>query len=173
MVDTEKQELGWGLFAVHLPDLASNATQAEIESAHRARVLLLDHLNTKRDAGLAKHGFAHYMETERVDNPEYAYLNDTEVLEGAALDAEWDDETNTVVWQEYNGKALQDFLSGTVFYAVPHEKWQPREESLVDRFFKEHPQTNMRWKINYGLGWMITPVLSQMTMKIAPGKILT
>ncbi len=102
--------------------------------------MLLDHLNSKRDVGLAKHGFAHYMETERVDNPEYAYIDDTEVLTGAALDAEWDDETNTIVWQEYSGKALQDFLSGSVLYAVPREKWQPREESLVDRFFKEHPQ---------------------------------
>jgi hypothetical protein len=128
------------LFAVHLPDLASNATHAEIERSNRARILLLDHLNNKRDAGLAKHGFAHYMETERVDNPEYAYLDDTEVLEEAALDAEWDDETNTVVWQDYSGQALRDFLSGTVHYAVPREKWQPREESLVDRFFKDHPQ---------------------------------
>jgi hypothetical protein len=140
VVDTDKQELGWGLFAIHLPDLASKATQAEIENANRARVLLLDHLKNKRDAGLAKHGFAHYMETERIDNPEYAYMNDTEVLAAAAMAAEWDGETNTVVWQEYSGKTLRDFLRGTVPYAVAREKWQPRDESLVDRFFKEHPQ---------------------------------
>ncbi len=140
VVDTEKQELGYGLFAIHLPDLASNATQAEIENANRARVLLLDHLNNMRDAGLAKHGFAYYMETERVDNPEYAYINDSEVLAGAAIAAEWDDETNTVIWEEYDGKALRDFLNGTVPYAVLREKWQPRDESLVDRFFKDHPQ---------------------------------
>jgi hypothetical protein len=140
VVDTDKQELGWGLFAVHLPDLASNATQAEIEKANRARILLLDHLTSKRDAGLAKHGFAHYMETERTDNPEYAYMNDTEVLAGAAIAAEWDDETNIVIWKDYNGKALRDFLSGTVPYDVPREKWQPRAETLVDRFFKAYPQ---------------------------------
>ncbi len=140
VVDTDKQELGWGLFAVHLPDLTSNATQPEIKNANRARVLLLDHLHNKRDAGLAKHGFEHYMETERVDNPEYAYVNDTEVLEGASIDAEWDDETNSVIWQEYSGKALRDFLSGAVPYSIARQKWLPREESLVDRFFKEHPQ---------------------------------
>jgi hypothetical protein len=140
VTDTEKQALGWGLFAVHLPDLASTASEADIKGANRARILLLDHLQTKRDAQLAKHGFVHYMETERVDSPEYAYMNDTEVLEGAAIDAEWDDATNTVVWQEYDGKALQDFLNENVLYALPCEKWQPREESLVDRLFKEHPQ---------------------------------
>src|SRR5205814_32204 len=106
--------LGWGLFALHLLELAPNASQAEIENANRAKILLLDHLSTERDAKLAKRGFEYYMETERLNNPEYAYMNDTEVLEGAAIDAEWNDETNTVVWQEYNGKALQDFLSGTV-----------------------------------------------------------
>lgn len=140
VVDTEKQPLGWGLFVVHLPDLTSQASEPEIESANRARILLLDHLHTKRDAKLAKRGFEYYMETERVDNPEYAYIDDTEVLEGAAIDAEWDDETNTVVWQEYSGKALQEFLCGAVLCAVPREKWQPREESLVDRFFKANPQ---------------------------------
>src|SRR5205814_2310938 len=108
VVDTDKRALGWGLFAIHLPDLASNASDAEIKSANRARILLLDQLHTKRDAKLAKHGFEYYMETERQDNPEYAYMNDTEVLDGAALGAEWNDDTDAVIWQEYSGKALQD-----------------------------------------------------------------
>jgi hypothetical protein len=80
------------------------------------------------------------METERVDNPEYAYMNDTEVLAGVAIAAEWDDETNTVIWDDYDGQALRDFLSGTVPYTLPGERWQPRDESLVGRFFKENPQ---------------------------------
>jgi hypothetical protein len=140
VVDTEKQALGWGLFAVHLPDVSPNASEAEIESANRARILLLDHLHNKRDAKLAKHGFEHFMETERVDSPEYAYMNDTEVLDGVAINAEWNDETNTVVWQEYSGKALQDFLNGSVLYVCPREKWQPRDKPLVDRFFEQNPQ---------------------------------
>ena len=112
VVDTEMQPLGWGLFAVHLPDLSPNASKAEIVGANRARILLLDHLHNKRDAKLAKHGFEYFMETERVDNPEYAYINDTEVLDGVALGAEWNDDKEAVVWQEYSGKALQDFLNG-------------------------------------------------------------
>lgn len=139
VADTEKQPLGWGLFAIHLPDLTSNASESEIQNANRVRVLLLDHLHTKRDAKLAKRGFEHYMETERVDNPEYAHMNDTDVLAEAAIDAEWNDETNAVVWQEFSGKALQDFLNGTIPYACPREKWQPRDKPLVDRFFEQYP----------------------------------
>jgi len=78
VVDTEKQALGWGLFAVHLLDVSPNASKAKIESANRARILLLDRLHTKHDAKLAQHDFEHFMETERIDNPEYAYMNDTE-----------------------------------------------------------------------------------------------
>jgi hypothetical protein len=63
VVGTDKQPLGWGLFAIHLPDLSPNASKAEIESANRARILLLDHLHNKRDAKLAKHGFEYFMET--------------------------------------------------------------------------------------------------------------
>lgn len=139
VVDTEQQPLGWGLFAVHLPDLASDAPETEIRNANRAKILLLDHLHTKRDAKLAKRGFEHYMETERVDNPEYAYMNDTEVIAGATIAAEWNDATNTVVWQEISGQALQDFINGTTPYAYPREKWQPRDKPLVDRFFEQYP----------------------------------
>jgi len=140
VVDLDGLPLGWGLFAVHLPDMPPNAPAAEIKGAKRARILLLDHLHSQREAKLAQHGFAHFMETERNDDPEYAYSDDTEVLEWAAINPEWNDKINAVVWQEYNGKVLQDFLSGSVPYAIPRAKWQPQDKALVDRFFEEHPQ---------------------------------
>lgn len=139
VVDTEKQPLGWGLFAVYLPELASNARGAEIENANQAMILLLDHLHSQRDAKLAQHGFEHFMETERLDNPEYAYMNDTEVLAEVAIEAEWSDATNTVIWQALSGKALRDFLNGAIPYACPREKWKPPDKPLVDRFFEQHP----------------------------------
>jgi hypothetical protein len=67
-------------------------------------------------------------------------MNDTEVLDGVALGAEWNDDKEAVVWQEYSGKALQDFLNCTVLYVCPREKWQPRDKPLVDRFFEQNPQ---------------------------------
>jgi len=140
VVDREAQPLGWGLFAVHLPEVLPDASDAEVRGASRARILLLDHLHTKADALVAKHGFEYFMEAERIDNPEYAYMNDTEVLGGAALGAEWDDNTHMVVWQDCNGKALQDFLAGAAPFIYPREKWQPRNKSLVDGFFEQHPQ---------------------------------
>jgi hypothetical protein len=139
VVDIDKQPLGWGLFAVHLPHFTSTASETEIRNASQARILLLDHLHTKRDAKLAKRGFEYYMETERANNPEYAYTNDTEVIAGAAIGAEWNDETNTVVWQEFSGKVLEDFLNGKAPYTCPCEKWQPRDKPLVDRFFEQYP----------------------------------
>lgn len=80
VVDSDKQPLGWGLFAVHLPDLTSDASIDAARNARRARILLFDHQKAKRDAQLAKHSFESFMESERLDNPEYAYMDDTEVL---------------------------------------------------------------------------------------------
>lgn len=140
VVDPDKQKLGWGLFAVHLPDLTSDASINAVRSASRARILLFDHHKAKRDAQRAKHSFESFMEGERLDHPEYAYMDDTEVLEGFAIETEWNDETNSVTWQEYSGEALQAFLSRAVPYIYPREKWNPRDKPIVDQFFEEHPQ---------------------------------
>lgn len=140
VIDPNQQLLGWGLFAVHLPDLTSDAPTDAVRNASRARVLLIDHLKSQRDSKLAKRGFTYFMETERLDNPEYAHTDDTEILENMAIESEWDDATNSVIWKEYSGQALQEFLSGSAPFVYPREKWQPREESMADRFFKEHPQ---------------------------------
>jgi hypothetical protein len=140
VVDPDKQPLGWGVFAVHLPDLTSDASIDAVRSASRARVLLLDHHKAKRDAQLATRSFASFMDGERLDNTEYAYMDDTEVLEGFAVETEWNDETNAVPWQEYNDQALQGFLSRAAPYVYPREKWKPRDKPIVDQFFEEFPQ---------------------------------
>jgi len=62
------------------------------------------------------------------------------VVEGVAVNAEWDDETERVIWQEFSGTDLQDFLSGTAPYVCPRKQWNPGEKPLIDRFFDEHPQ---------------------------------
>jgi hypothetical protein len=141
VVDPDQQLLGWGLFAVHLPDLTSDASIEAMRNANRARVLLIDHHHSQRDAMLAKRGFTYFMETERVDNPEYACTDDTELFENMVVESEWDDATNSVVWQEYSGQVFQDcLLSGSAPYVYPREKWQPHEQSIMDRFFRDHPQ---------------------------------
>jgi len=140
VVDNDKQPLGWGLFAVHFLNISSAASLDDIKRASRAKVLLIDHLHSKPDAQMAKHGFERFMENERLDDPDYAYMSDTEVVEGVAVNAEWDDETERVIWQEFSGIDLQDFLSGTTPYVCPRKKWKPGEKPLIDRFFDEHPQ---------------------------------
>jgi len=140
VVDPQGQLLGYGVFVVHFPEIPPSASPEQAGNADKARVLLLDHLTSERDAKLAKRGFEAFMETERVDNPHYAYMNDTEVLEGTAINAEWDESAGTAVWQEYNGDQVRMFLDGEISYICQREKWQPRQESIVDQFFKEHPQ---------------------------------
>jgi len=75
-----------------------------------------------------------------LDDPDYAYMSDTEVVQGVAVNAEWDDETERVIWQDFSGTALQDFLSGTTPYICSREQWKPGEKPLIDRFFDEYPQ---------------------------------
>ena len=124
---------------VHLPDLTSDASVDAIRSADRAHILLLDHHKALRDAQLAKHSFESFMDGERLDSPEYACMDDTEVLEEFAVETEWNDETNSVTWQEYSGGTLQGFLSRAGPYVYPREKWKPRDKPIVDQFFEEFP----------------------------------
>ncbi len=140
VVDQQEQPLGWGLFVIHFPELGRDATEADLQNVQHAEVLLLDQLQTKSDALLATKGFRHYMETERLDDPYFAFANDTEVFENAVFGAEWHDQAEEVVWQEYDNQTLQALLTGKLPYRLPREQWQPGEESLADRFFKDHPQ---------------------------------
>ncbi len=141
VVDQDNKPLGWGLFAVHLPELNSTATRDEIREAKHARILLLDHCRDKADALYAKHGFEYLMEDgERVVNPEYSRMNDTEAMGFFARNAEWSDELEAFVWQEYSDESLVAFLNGTKPYVCDRSQWMPREKRIVDHFFDDHPQ---------------------------------
>ncbi len=77
---------------------------------------------------------------ERVENPEYSRMNDTEALALFARSAEWSDELGVFIWQEYRDEALQAFLNGTKPFICGRNQWRPREKPLVDQFFEEFPQ---------------------------------
>jgi hypothetical protein len=86
VVDPAGVPLGWAVFVVHYPDLASSAPPAEVDHATRARILDLDHWRDELDARLA----AQYMiglmlEGGRVEDPTFAFMNDTEVFECASV----------------------------------------------------------------------------------------
>ena len=116
------------------------ASIEQIRGADRARILLFDHHKAKRDAQLAKHSFESFMDDERMDNPEFAEMDDTEVFEHFIIETEWHEEAHTVAWQEYSGEALQGFLSRAVPYVYPREKWKPDDKPMLDQFFEEYPQ---------------------------------
>ncbi len=115
--------------------------QEEIQQAKHARILLLDHCRDKAEALYAKHGFEYLMEDgERVESPEYSRMNDTEVMALFARNAEWSDELDAFVWQEYTGEPLKALLNCTAPYVCNRSQWMLREKPIVDQFFEEHPQ---------------------------------
>jgi hypothetical protein len=141
VVDESNQPLGWGLFAVHFPELSSTATTNELEQARHIRVLLLDHCRDKAEAVYVRRGFEYLMrDGERVENPEYSRMNDTEVMALFARHAVWNDELGVYIWQDYRAGDLQEFLNGTRPFICNRNRWTPRQNRLVDQFFEEFPQ---------------------------------
>ena len=140
VVDESGQYLGWGVFVIHFPELDMSASHDDVLSAAYGRVLMLEQCRDQLDARLALRGIAHFMdEGDRLDDPDYAYMNDTEVLSGLACDSELD-ELGDAIWRDYNGAALREFLDDDTTSVCPPDDWQPREKSMLDRFFEEHPQ---------------------------------
>jgi hypothetical protein len=141
IVDSLRQLLGWGVFAVHLPDLTSDATAETIAAASQARVLLVDHCRDELEARLvtkAIDGFMH--EGERVSDPEYAFMNDTEVLEGFALSIEQGEPGDLDIWPEYRDAALKSFLDRSAPTVYERSRWHIRKTNITDEFFERFPQ---------------------------------
>jgi hypothetical protein len=140
--DTDGTLLGWGLFVVHFPGLLSAAANEEIEATTHGRIILINHCGTELEARLGLRGTAYFMEEgDRVDDPGYAFMNDTEVLSGLAVAPTLDEQTGDVLWLEYRDQGLHDFLSGKGTFVCPREQWQPPEKTPLDRFFEVHPQS--------------------------------
>jgi hypothetical protein len=140
VIDEAGQRLGWAVFTIYFPELPLDASHDDVLAAVDGRVLMLEQCREQLDARLALRGVAYFMdEGDRVDDPDYAYVNDTDVLSGLACDSEVD-AVGDAVWRDYQGDALHDFLRDDTTFVCPREDWQPREKSLVDRFFEENPQ---------------------------------
>lgn len=138
--DEAGQPLGWGVFVVYFPDLPLTASHDEVLAASLGHVLMLEQCQDQLDARLALRGIAHFMdEGDRMNDPDYAYMDDTEVLSGLASASELD-EAGDAVWRDYHETALHDFLADDTLFVCPRQDWHPREKSLLDRFFEEHPQ---------------------------------
>ncbi|MCL4880419.1 MAG: hypothetical protein KJ064_27455 [Anaerolineae bacterium] len=118
------QELGWMCYVIHYPELTSSASAAEIEQAQSARLLDLEHHIDEVGARVgALHLQKFMMEGERVENPEYAYLNDTLVFEFVSVLGR-EENNYCPEWQILSGKALQIFRESRCH---SRQVWYPRD----------------------------------------------
>jgi hypothetical protein len=102
---------------------------------------VINHCRTEFEARLALRGTAYFMdEGDRVDDPDYAFMNDTEVLAGLVVAPTLDEQTGDAIWLDYHDQPLFDFLNGAAAFVCSRDQWQPPDKTSLDRFFEAHPQ---------------------------------
>ena len=131
VVDPQQSPLGWSLCVVLYPTLSSEATTDEISAAELAHVVELDHFRVYSEAVLAVNGTLQFMlEDGRVEEPEYAFMNDSEVFELMSVQGSVEG-VIAPKWHRLEGAALRRFLGGTQPLVYPAEHWHPRQEDAV------------------------------------------
>lgn len=140
-VDTpEGVRLGWGVFALHYPALDSDATEQDIIRATHARALDLDHFRAELDARMAC-GFIESFMTigERVLDPDYAHMNDTQVFEVISVMSRAENDY-TPAWFDLHNAALEQFLAGAFTVTRAADAWHARDSDMISDFLREMPQ---------------------------------
>src|SRR5258708_523499 len=129
------------MFAVHYPDLLSTANQVAVEAANVVWGLpLLQFVNELSARYAMDRHLAFMFEGDRLDDPIFAYMNDTDVLENTAEGFERDHGVDDpeVVWHEFTGEALKTFLQTDTPWVCERKDWHP-DPDIFDRFFASHP----------------------------------
>ena len=122
--DDPTRELGWACYVIHYPELTSAASAGEIEQAESARLLDLEHHLDEVGARVAALHLQKFMEEgDRVQNPEYAYINDTLAFEFISVLSR-DENEHSPTWQMLSGKALQVFQRKPLLHRT---EWYPRD----------------------------------------------
>lgn len=133
IADPEGVPLGWGVFAVWYPDLPLDATYEAMQAAERARILDLEHWNEHGDALIRQDGIERFMENAREEEPDFAFVNDSQVLEWMSVQCS-DEEQTFVEWDVLEGEALRQFLSGVAPTVREREHWHPHPVDLATDF---------------------------------------
>jgi len=122
--DDPSRELGWVCYAIHYPELISTSTEDEITKATQARLLDLEHHMDEVAAQVAALHLDRLMRQGlRVQDPQYAYMNDTFVLECISVLSR-DENDHIPPWQVFTGEALQAFRDEPL---LQHREWYPRD----------------------------------------------
>jgi hypothetical protein len=109
---------------IHYHELTSGASEAEIAQAQSAQLLDLEHHIDEVGAQVAALHLQKFMEAgDRVQNPEYAYTNDSLMFEFMSVLSR-DENEHCPTWQQLSGEALQVFRKNTV---LSRSEWYPRD----------------------------------------------
>ncbi len=135
-MSTTSAPLGWGVFAVFYPELTSTAPQADIDSAQVAHILDLDHRIEQGDAIISADVSARFMKGEREEDPDYAYANESDILEMMSVQTA-EEAIASLEWQILKGDALRDFLSGRVPIVRDREHWHPHQKDMAREIAEE------------------------------------
>ena len=133
VVDLKHKPLGWCLCVVLYPSLTSDATKEEMDAAEVAHILELNHFHTYSEAVVAINGTLQFMtEDGRVEDPEYAFMNDSDVFELMSIQGSIEGIV-APTWDILEGDVLRRFLTGTQPLARSARRWHPRQEDAVAR----------------------------------------
>jgi hypothetical protein len=137
VVDSRNKPLGWAVVVLLYPDLKSSAGEKEIEMALCAELLDLDHWHLESEAGFAASTIRHFILTGgRIENPEFAYLNDSEIFEFISIQSSIE-ETLVPEWDVLEGDALRTFVTGRHAIIRDRSHWYPHGMEMVTEIAKE------------------------------------
>lgn len=122
--DDSARELGWACYVIHYLDLTSSASKVEMERAQSALLLDLEHHIDEVGARVAALHLQKFMEEgDRVQNPDYVYMNDTMIFEFISVLSR-DENDHSPTWQQLSDEALQTFRQKRILY---RGEWYPRD----------------------------------------------
>jgi len=132
--------LGWGVFALHYPALGSDASEQDITRATHARLLDIDHFREELDARMACRFIESFMTVgERLLDPDYAIMNDTEVFEVISVRSHAGNDFNPP-WEDLRDATLSQFVAGTLAVTRGAEAWHARATDMITDFLQAMPQ---------------------------------
>lgn len=131
VINSQQKQLGWSLCVVLYPALPYEAPEAAIEAAEIAEILELNHYHTYTEAVLAVNGMLQFMlEDGRVEEPDYASMNDSEVFELMSVQCSVEG-IIAPEWEVLEAAALRRFLDGTQALVRSAKYWHPRQGDSV------------------------------------------
>lgn len=145
VVGEHDEQLGWAVIVVHYPELTSDSVDDEVNAAQSAYLLDLDHFRQEMDARLAIGFIRRFMLFgDRVNDPDYAYDNDTDVFTYIAVGSGFgheDDVDGSPIWEPLSGEVLRTIGDEKVPLVRAADSWRARESDMLSDFLQAVPQS--------------------------------